>query len=395
MRVALAVLAAAALAGCGERGVVRVIDGRAELGRFVSETAYAYFARGAEAEASGQLDSAARAYEAAAGEDGGSPEVWARLGAVYCREAPVATGGALSSRAPLAGALSQRAPLAGALSSRAPLAGALPPGAAAAFDRALEADPAFGPTYRERARCLVRHGAAPAAVADADRALALDPDDLDSALVRAEALERAGRGDDARRALRAVLARRPHAVEPWSALLELARRAGDAPLAREAAGQVATLAALRSLPELPPLAGVDAALRAGDLAEAQRRALRARLPGAEVALRAAALGLAAPAQEQAALILGADPSDTSARIALAAAADLRGDVPALGDAMRAIPRRSTRPSPLGRLLFAEVLGRRVDVAAARAWLGPEPTPSSDDALLNATDKRVRAALAGP
>ncbi len=369
MRVAACLLAAATVfAGCVEPGVVRIVDGRPEMGRYISEAAYAYYVRGAEAEDAGRLDLAERAYQLASEEDPASPEIWTRLGAVYCRQA--AHEGVT----------------------------ALPSAASLAFQRGLLADGGYGPLYRERARCLLRRGAGAAAAEDAERALALDPDDLDTALVRAEALERTGHLDDARRALRASAVRRPRAAAPWSALLALARRSHDAPLAHEAALQVAALASpplAGGSPELSPLAAIDSALRAGDLAEAQRRALHARVPGAEVALRAAALGLAAPAREQAALILGADPANASARIALAAAANLRGDVSAVGEAMQSLPQHSTPPSPLGRLLLAEVLGRRVDVAAARAWLGPEPAPNGDDPLLAATSARVRAALAAP
>jgi hypothetical protein len=111
-------------------------------------------------------------------------------------------------------------------------------------------------------------------------------------------------------------------------------------------------------------------------------------------VRAAALGRAAEAREQAELVLGADPADTSARIALAAAADLAGDPAAVAAAMRAIPARGTAPSPLARLVFAEALARRVGPDAARAWLGPAwpDAPASDDPLLAATAARVRTAL---
>jgi Tfp pilus assembly protein PilF len=386
VRVAFAAVFAIALGGCGESGVVRVVDERPQEGRFISEAAYALFARGAEAEMAGDLGAARRMFELAAGEDPHSPEIWTRLGALLCREEPTK--------------------------------------AAAAFARAQATDASFGPLYRERARCLVAGGEAPAAIADAERALALDPDDLDTALVRAEALALAGRVDEARRALRAAAVRRPAFVEPWAALLSLARRTGDTALAREAALHVASLSPGTSvarwgtppnprspalLAELAPLSDLDAALGAGDLAGAQRLALELRMPGAEVALRAAALGLASLAREQAALLLGADPRDASARIALVAAADLQGDMPALAAALRAIPQRSTAPSRLARLLLAEVLHRRAGDEAARAWLGAaaapgvsgqsprrEPAPPVDsDPLLAATEKRVRAELSAP
>ncbi len=111
-------------------------------------------------------------------------------------------------------------------------------------------------------------------------------------------------------------------------------------------------------------------------------------------MRAAALGRAPLAREQAALVIGADPGDASARIALAAAADLFRDPTALDAAVRGVPRRSTAPSPLARLLFAEVLARRAGANAVQAWLGPTLPATGDDPLLAATEERVRTAIAG-
>jgi tetratricopeptide (TPR) repeat protein len=369
--------AAIVLAGCAEPTVTRIVDGRAEAGRFISAAAYALFARGAAAEVAGNLGGALRAFELAAAEDPQSPEIWTRLGDLHCRS--VAEGAGHDGGQPHAG---------------------VPPRAVDAFARAHAADPSFGPLYRERARCLSRFGDLHGALEDAERALALDPEDVDTALVRATILERVGRRDEARRALRSVTVRRPAATEAWILLRDLAERSGDVTLAGECAEHLRPLAAApdhpaAQLPELAPLAAIDRALVAGDLAEARRRALKQRLPGAEVALRAVALGLSSLAREQAELVLGADPADASARIALLAAADLRGDMEALGLLMRTMPRRSASPSPLARWLFAEVLRRRVGAEAALAWLGPTAAAGEGDPLLAATEKRVRAALSVP
>jgi hypothetical protein len=151
---------------------------------------------------------------------------------------------------------------------------------------------------------------------------------------------------------------------------------------------------------LAPLAELDDALRREDLDAAHRHARRAHLPLAEIAVRAAALGRAAPARSEAELVLAADPADLTARIALAVAADLAGDAGVLAAALASIPPSPaalTPPSPLAALLFAELLDRRVDGDAARAWLGAQPAAAAapGDALLAAVSARVRARFAAP
>lgn len=362
--VALA-LAAPALAGCAEPEVVRLVDGRPQAGRYISDDAYALFARGAEAEVRGDVGNAVRAFQAAAIQDPESPEIWTRLGALHCSAA------------------------------RAPAEP--PPQAMSDFARAEAADASFAPLHRERARCLLEHGRVQGALSAVERAVALDPSDPETFVVKAQALERAGKVDDARRTLRGLTVSHPRAGAPWVALLELGKRAGDVALVHEAARRAGERGVARAFEAAEPmLASIDAALRAGDLNDARRLAGKARLGEAELAVRAAALGRITLAREQAALVLGADPADASARIALASAAELAGDTAALDAAMRAIPRRHTIPSPLARLLFAELLGRRSGTDAARAWLGPTGAndPSAqDDALLAATAERVHARLA--
>lgn len=364
MRVIRAAVFALSLGGCAEPGVVRIVDGRPTLGRAISGQAYALYARAAQREAEGDLEGALRFYEAAAREDPDGAEIWTRVGALRCRLAPTS--------------------------------------ADEAFELGKEADPAHAPLFVERARCALHRGDPPAAIAAAERAVALDPDDLDASILRAAAIERSGRGEEAVHALRALTVRHPGRAAAWLALFDLARRRGDAALALEAARRAREIApdlaaVLRpAVPALAPLAEIDAALRADDLGKARRLALRARLPAGELGLRAAALGRAALAREQADLVLGADPADASARIALAAAADLAGDAGALGEAMRSIPGRSTPPSPLARLLFAEVLARRAGADAARAWLDATAVGAADpaDPLLRETESRVLARL-GP
>jgi hypothetical protein len=362
----------ACVTGCGDAAVVRVVDGRAERGRFVSEAAYALYARGTLAEASGDDASALRAFRWAADEDPESAEIWVRIGAIHCRPGNAA-----------------------------------PAAASAAFERARTIDAGYGPLHRERARCRSSLGDVSGALADAEQALALDPDDLETGLVHADALERAGRAVEARRALRALGLRRTGAAQPWRSLLNLAQRAGDPGLTREAEEHLRDLRTGLRAAASAGGGAIDEALRRGDLAEADRLARARRIASSEVAVRAAALGLPALARDQATLVLAADRGDATARIALVAAADLAGDEAALASALRDIPRSTAGPSPLARWLLADVLQRRIGAGSALAWLGPvarvaldEPAaanPRGDgaDPVLAALERRVRAALAAP
>ena len=65
---------------------------------------------------------------------------------------------------------------------------------------------------------------------------------------------------------------------------------------------------------------------------------------------------------------------------------------ALSQGLRLVFRLSCS-SALARLLFAELIARRTDSAAARAWLGPLPgAATSSDPLLVAAIARVTARL---
>ena len=354
-------------AGCGDPTVIRVIDGVPTQGRFISYEAYAYYARGTEAEAHGDLPLAITLYRGAAENDAKSVEVWTRLGAASCAS-------------PDARAFAEEA-----------------------FTRAEELDPTYEPLARARARCAADTGHVAEALKHAAHAVSLDPGQDEAVLLYASLLERTGRVVDAERSLDALVIERPTSVQGWLARYELALRLHDAVTAeraaralRQRAPRLATRVAAE-VPALAPLAEVDAALRAGDLDKARKAARRARLPAPELAVRAAALGLPRLARDQAELVLGADPSSSSARIALAVAADLSGDTTLLATALDAPKDTPTvAPSQLARLLFTDLLGRRAGRDAARAFAGSDlvsPDAPSPDPLLEAARKRVRALLA--
>ncbi|AKT39905.1 tetratricopeptide repeat protein [Chondromyces crocatus] len=360
---AIGVAGALVAVGCAAPTVTRSIGGELIEGRFISPYAYTLYAIGANAEARGEFSEALEAFSRAERADAGSAEIWTRIGALRCR-----LGG----------------------------------DAEAAFEKAMGRDARYEPLWRERARCAREGGRFAQALGFAEQAVALDPDQEEAWLLLVELLEKQGRGDEARRALRGWTVRHPRSVTGWVALSELARRQGDEVEATLAARRAAALSPrhaggfAQELPGFAPLLQVDAALERGDLEEARRCARKARLSPAELSVRAAALGRTAEAHAQAELVLGADPASGSARIALAVASDLVGDEAGLREAWRGMPGAGevlTPPSTLARLLFAELLARRVDGEAAKAWLGPVPE-GSGDALTVGVAERVRRRLAG-
>ena len=371
---AIAAMVAALLASaCGPMKVVRVIDGREVVGRFVSARAYAMYARGAEAEARGELENARVEYLAAA-EDDDSAEIWTRIGAVSC-----ALGRADDAKS--------------------------------AFARAADRAPDYEPLRRERAACALASTGpardAEAAFADAEAALALDPDHEETVLLYARAAETAGHPEQAEKALRELVARSPTRVAGWHAFHAFATRRGDPAAAARAAAALRDLGAPLAEPSpaaatgstatgsTATLADVDAALARDALDEARAAAKRARLPPAELAVRAAALGRAALAKKQAELVFLADPASASAAVALAVACDLLRDPAGVAKPFADASALTTPLSPLARLLFAELLARRADPDAARAFLGPlpsPPAPDAADALLRDVTARVTARL---
>lgn len=363
-----AVLAALFGAGCTNPTVVRVVDGREVAGRFVSPRAYALYARGADAEAAGELERARLEYLAALDADGQSPEIWARVGAVTCSLGRVEE-------------------------------------AREAFDKGLQTGgEEYATLYRERALCTLARGvekeSKEEALADAKRAFELDPMSEEAALLLARAADAAGDPSMTERVLRERLVLSPGRAAGWVALRDFALKKGN-----QAAVQRAETA-LRELDVNPlgveegkgkvepqaALVEVDAALAKEALEEARRAAKKARLAPAELAVRAAALGKVKLAKAQADLVFLADPTNASAAIALASACDLGKDDAGVTRALGDVQGRTVPPSMLARLVFAEMLARRVDKEAARSWLGSLPQVDSSDALLVNTAARVAALL---
>ena len=332
------------MASCGRYGtVVRVVDGHEVRGRSVRPDAYAFYLRGALLEAQGQDASARAAYEQVVALDPDSVQAWTRVAALVCRTEPAA--------------------------------------AARVFEAAAAVDDTYEPLWRERARCYLVQGDPRAACESAQRAVELDPDLIEPTLLLGEACSEAGRGSQARRWMWSYVQRRPQAAPVWSALLELAAKEGDQPLVARAQ---------RALEQLrPPTAPlertqatrqIDAALVDHDLEGAQDLAIESGVPLAFVALRAAASGRPQEAAVLARLVLEADPDNADAWIAGAVAADLSGNSEAFAEVVGRLGREPLEPEPLAARLLAELLSRRVNAEAARAWLtafGPLGEPADD------------------
>jgi tetratricopeptide (TPR) repeat protein len=308
-------------------------------GRFITDDAYAAYLRGALLEAQGKQKAALNAYIEGARQDPDSPELLTRIGALRC--ADDGAGDAKSSPA-------------------------------AAFDRAASVDPAYEEAWTERARCYLKRGELEGAEQAARVAVSLDPDRIEPAVLLSLVLERRNRIDDAARWLDGLVIRDPASIEAAEAMLAFALRTND--VARKAAAE-------RALGELGPMRGgtltekarpsltdVDRALSRGAFDQARRLALTARLSSGALSLRAAAVGAATFAKEQADLVLAADPSDGDARVAAAIAADLLRDDDALARAMIDASVGRTPLSPLARALMAELLDRRIGPDAKKAWL---------------------------
>lgn len=340
---------------CEPRTVARSASGEVYQGRYIPARAYEAYARGVLFESEGKLADAAEAFRAATELDAEGPEPWTRLGAVQCKRGQAAS-------------------------------------AEDAFEHATKRGADYAPLRRERGRCALARGDVALALAELRLAEILDPDDVDAAGLLADAL--AASKDDAS-LVRYLVA---HVLQPRppdsliERLEELAAKRKDARLARLAEGaRLDHRHRDMALPILEPavaLARVDDALMAGDLVKARRLSLRARLSAGELSLRAAALGKLDLAREQALLVSDADPEDASSRVALLVLGDVGAQPALLAEAARRGRDAPGTPalSPLGRLLLAETLRRRVGPDAAALVI---PADERDRPRSDALEERVR------
>jgi tetratricopeptide (TPR) repeat protein len=339
--------------------VAREVDGRAIDDRWIAPEAYAAYTEGVLLEESGDLRNAALAYERALEEDGAA-EIWARLGAVRC--------------------------LVDARSSDK------------AFGRARSKAPELFDVWLADAACALERGDTARAQVSAFRAAALAPDRVDVSLVVVATLLRAGARDAAVAWLRAArlafpeaegLGRAPETIFgdpsvarllPASLRAPLAARSPSAaanpgmapagtasPAVTEASSPAAASLRGGAARRAMALAALDDAIGRGEGDEARRAAVAAHVGLSVVAIRAAELGRAELARDTAELVLAAEPTNTEARVAMLAAADLIRDDAALKRWAVPLPAGHDAPSSAAVRVMTTLLERRLGAEAARAF----------------------------
>lgn len=323
-------------------GVARVVDGRVQDGRFIGPDSYAAYARGAQLEALERYPSAEKAYEEALALDPNSVGIWTRLGSVRCASGQ--------------------------------------PAADEAFEQAERFDPDFAGLWYERARCSLRREQPKAANAAALRALSLDPLHLPTTTLVVETFLRLKQAGSALRYLDAAIA-----LNPGLVTLEYWKRA----IVREGASAKGFVPSKDASPGLEEL---DRALLNDTTDEARQLALALDLPEGEVAARAVALGKTGAGLERANHVHQADPADGTAWVTVLSSADLSRDEALYQAALNALDEAPTTPSPLGTVLFADLLKRRVGEDAARAWLHAAAARAPDDPLVTAQLRRLELEL---
>jgi Tfp pilus assembly protein PilF len=315
--------------------VDRVADGTTIRGRYISHASYAAYASGAQLEALGEFARAEQSYRRALEYDPDSPEIWTRLGAVRC--------------------MLKR------------------PDTDAAFAKARALAPTQATLWLAEARCELRRGHPDKALRAGRRSLKLDPNHLETSLVISQALNELGRQEEAHDWLRALRARHPGsaAAEIWLGQLagHEAQPQGEAALDR-----------------------VDQALVAGSVDLATQLGLDAGLAPSELAAREQALGRTEQALDRVARVLAADPSDGTAWAVRLDATDLLRREQDYETGLRKVTSDSEPPDALSWLLLADLIQRRVNREAARAWFERAPQPSRPDPLVDDLRNRLRREL---
>jgi len=207
-----------------------------------------------------------------------------------------------------------------------------------AFARAEAIEPDLESPWAARAACALERNDAERAVTYAKNAILLSPDDPEANRLVIAALEKRGDRTEAER---------------W-------RRGFALGSASDSEG--------RSPPR--PDGPADALARAidgADVEQAERAAVHARIGSAELSLRAVKRGRLDLAETVATRVLEADPSNSDARIASLATADIGGNGAAFAKALGAVPRGSSLPTPLAAELLEAVIHRRIGPDAARAF----------------------------
>lgn len=246
-RLVLALATAAFAQGCGGGyTVTRVVDGRAQEGRFIEPDAYAAYLRGALAEAHGEYRTALAEYENAAKLDDEDPEIWTRIADVRCKIDPKDLE------------------------------------AQYAVTRALLRDEEYGPAWVVRASCEIARGVDRVHVEQAAaRAVEVDPRSTKAQVLLARVED--GRAPvDARRRLVALTIAQGNDADAWMALGSWAEGEGDATLEATAFSRAAGLTPTRW-----KIVADAAARLAGNGALREARELSAALADAEHRLRRA------------------------------------------------------------------------------------------------------------
>lgn len=331
----LALCIAVSLSGCfrGSYAVTRVVDGKAVVGPFVGEEAYAAYLEASILEAEGKTREALVAYQKALALDPKSPDSWARVGALQCKlgESP-----------------------------------------AAAFERAIGLDSKYEGVWAAKAECHLSREEYDLALEEARKAVEVEPYSMSSVILLARALERVGKVEEARVFLDELTIREPLSIEAHRARLDLALSMGDDAHAEIRAHRIAEIAPDLSnalsekIASLSTLARIDEALLRRDLESAREMAIAARISKSTLALRAIALGRLDLAREEADLAMSANPDDLDAKVAKAILAQLQNDSAALEQALSNWPADAAPLSPLGWRLLNEMVARRLGDSALQS-----------------------------